>query len=482
MRLRQRGGQAAVMMALSLTATFALLGFTVDVGSSYYQKQKALAAAESAALAAATYAANAGGITCNTNGVTCNGTLTSCSSITTGALYAGCQYAEQNGFAASAIQLAANTNTPPCAPCTTPSYWVQAVVSTTNHNLFLGIAGVPTAAAINAQAFAGVNSSTTGGSGSSVPADCMWVLDPSDPQSLLVSSGGVTLSSCAAQVNSTANQSGTVNGWQPTNEAANANGSSTLSGTFNVVGGASYNQNYCPSGGPFKCAAASVADPLANLRQVNEATDIGTTSCTQSSQYNPPNGTTVIPSGIYCGGINIGNSNATVSFQTGGIFEIRNGNFTISNANGTVTGTNVMFWFTNTSNSSTVHTAADPVITINTSAVNFSAPSSGTFKGILFYGDRNGKTPTTTVANGATYNAIQAGASPNLTGTFYFPVGGILYSGQATNNNGHIALIAYSIEINGQSALTWDSSGTYTGLATYGATSGTTTYTPSLIQ
>ncbi len=469
--MNRESGQTGVMMALGLTVLFGLVGFTVDVGSSYYTKQKAQAAAESGAMAAAAYA-KANGITCGTNGITCNSTLTSCSNIVSGVLYVGCQYASQNGFPMSAISMAANTNTPPCNPCTTPGYWIQAKVSTTHNNLFMEVAESATAN-INAQAFAGVTGSTgsTGGTGtgSSVPATCIWVLDPTDKQTFLVSGASMSLSGCTAQINSTATDP--VNK-QPSNSAANANGSSTLTGVYDVVGAGDYNQNYCQTGGPFVCGAASVADPLAGLRAVNEATDIGTTSCTHTSQYNPPNGATTIPSGIYCGGINIGNSNATVTFQTGGIFEIRDGGLSISN--GSVSGTNVMFYFS----TSTPSTTADPVVNINTSSVSLSAPSSGTFKGILFYGNRAAQP-----AASGTNNVIQAGSNPNITGTFYFPVGNVLYSGQAGTNGGHVGIIAYRLQVNGGSAFTWDSTGTYTGLATYGSSGGTTTtYTSSLIE
>jgi hypothetical protein len=462
------------MMALSLTVVFGLAGFTVDVGASYYTKQKAQAAAESAAMAAAAYA-KANGTTCGTNGITCNSTLTSCSSITSGVLYVGCQYANQNGFPMSSISMAANTsstNAPPCNPCTTPSYWIQAKVSTTHNNLFMEVA-TSASANINAQAFAGVTGSTGSGSGSgsgsSVPAICLWVLDPSDPQSFLVSAASASLSGCSAQINSTATD---PQNKQPSNSAANANGSSTLTGTYNVVGAGDYNQNYCQTHGPFVCGAPSIADPLLNLRAVNETTDIGRTSCTQTSQYNPGNGVTIIPSGIYCGGINIGNSNAQVTFATGGIFEIRDGPLSISN--GTVSGTNVMFYFS-TANPTTT---ADPVVNINTSNVTLSAPNSGAFKGILFYGNRSAK-----IAASGVNNVIQAGSNPNITGTFYFPVGNMMYSGQAGTNGGHVAIIAYRVQFNGASAFTWDSTGTYTGLATFGSGSGTTTtYTSNLIQ
>jgi hypothetical protein len=466
----RQSGQTAVLMALSLTALFGVVGFTVDVGASYYTKQKAQAAAESAAMGAAAYV-KTNGITCGTNGITCNSTLTSCSTITSGVLYVGCEYAHQNGFPMRSISMAANNTTPPCNPCTTPGYWIQAEVSTTHNNLFMEIAGSATAN-INAQAFAGVTGSTGSGSGSGsgVPAVCLWVLDPTDKQTFLVSGASASLSGCSAQINSSATDP--VN-QQPSNSAANANGSSTLTGTYDVVGAGDYNQNYCKTGGPFVCGAQLIADPLAGLRSVNEATDIGTTACTKTSQYSPPNGTTTIPSGIYCGGINIGNSNATVTFQTGGIFEIRDGGLSISN--GTVSGTNVMFYFS----TATPTTTADPVVNINTSSVTLSAPNSGAFKGILFYGNRAAQ-----VAGSGTNNVIQAGSNPNITGTFYFPVGNMLYSGQAGTNGGHVAIISYRFQVNGASAFTWDSTGTYTGLATYGAsgTGTTTTYTSNLIQ
>ncbi len=465
--MNRQSGQTAVMMALSLTVLFGLVGFTVDVGASYYTKQKAQAAAESGVMAAAAYA-KANGITCSTNGITCNSTLTSCSTITSGVLYVGCQYASQNGFPMSAISMAANNTTPPCNPCTTPGYWIQARVSTTRNNLFMEVAESATAN-IGAQAFAGVTGSTGGtgsGSGSGVPATCLWVLDPSDKQTFLVSGAGVALSGCNAQINSTATDP--VNK-QPSNVAANANGSATLTGTYNVVGAGDYNQNYCQTGGPFVCGAASVTDPLSGLRAVNEATDIGTTSCSKTSQWSISQGNVTVPSGIYCGGINISGGNVT--FATNGVFEMRDGPLSISN--GTTAGTNVMFWFT-TSNPSTT---SDPLLNINTANVTLSAPGSGAFKGILFYGNRAAK-----IATSGSYNVIQASSVPSITGTFYFPTGNFEFSGQA-GVNGYVAIIAYRLQINGQSTFRWDSNGTYTGLVSYGTSGGTTTtYTSNLIQ
>lgn len=466
--MKRRSGQTAVMMALSLTMIFGLFGFTVDLGASYYQKQKAQAAAESAALAAASYA-KTNGVTCGTNGITCTA-LTSCSSITSTSspvLYVGCQYANQNGYPMSSISMAANTTAPPCSNCGSPTYWIQAQVSTTNNNLFLGAANIANPN-INAVAVAGVTSQTTTTPGSGVPADCIWVLDPTkgDDETFFVSGANVTLSGCSAQINTPTD--GGKNG-QPNTMAAVANGNAVLSASagagFNVVGGADNppNQTYCTT---FTCHVTAIADPLANLPDVNETTVFGSTSCTQTN-YSISQGNVTVPPGIYCGGINISGGNVT--FKTGGTFEMRDGPLSISN--GTTTGTNVMFWFSTASPT----TKSDPLLTINTSSVTLSAPSSGTYQGILFYGNRHAQ-----IAASGTNNTIQASAYPPITGTMYFPTGNVLFSGQS-GVNGYVVVDAYRFQINGQSTFKWDTTGTITGLATYG-TSTTTTYTPALIQ
>ncbi len=441
-RRNRRSGQAAVMICISLTFLFSILGLAVDLGMSYYQKQQAQAAADSAVLAAAVYA-KTNGTTCGSNGITCNSTPTACTSISTGVFYVGCQYANQNGVALSAVSMSGNTGSAPSAPGTTSGYWIKATVALSRSNLFLGFAGFKTAS-INAEATAGVT--ITGGSGTN---NCIVALDPTGAQAFFLT-GQVTLNlnGCSAQVNSSADDS--VNK-QPSNMASNANGQNTISGTINVVGGgASGQQVYCANP-PYNCHAAAITDPLASLRAFNPSTDLGTTSCTQSSTYNISQGTVTIPSGIYCGGIHISGGNVT--FQTGGYFEMKDGGLTVDN--GTTTGTNVMFYMT----SSNPATTTDPLITLNTASITLSAPSTGPFKGILFYGDRSA--PADSSGN---YNAIQAQSTPTITGTFYLPKGNIKLTGQA-GLNGYVALVARRIDIEAQSTFKWDGTGTYTGLA-----------------
>jgi hypothetical protein len=438
-----RSGQAAISMALSLTFLFSVLGFSVDLGYSYFQKQAAQAAADSAVLAASVYA-KTNGTTCGANGIVCNSTPTVCTGITTGVFYVGCQYANSNGFPLTAISMSGNTGSPPSAPGTSPTYWVKATVSTTNKNLFLRFAGFANAA-INAEATAGVVSSGGGGGTN----NCLVVLDPTGAQALFLTGQiTLTLGSCSVQVNSTADD---ITNHQPNGMAANANGQNTINGTVNVAGGsASGSQTYCANP-PFHCHTAAVADPLLGLPAFDPATVLGHTTCDQSSTYTISQGTVTIPSGIYCGGIHISGGNVT--FQTGGSFMLKNGGLTIDN--GTAAGANVMFFLT----SSNPTTTTDPLVLLSTSAITLSAPSSGTFKGILFYGDRTA--PADSVGN---FNSIQAQASPTLSGTMYFPKGNLKLTGQA-GLSGYIAVIARRVDIEAQSTFNWDGTGTYTGLA-----------------
>ncbi len=443
-----RSGQAAVSIALSLTFLFSLLGFSVDLGYAYFQKQSAQSAADSAVLAAAVYA-KANGTSCGSNGIVCNSTPAVCTGISTGVFNVSCQYASQNGFPRSAIYVSGNTGSPPSAPGTSPAYWVKVTVATTNRNFFLRFAGFANAT-VNAEATAGVVS----GGGGSAANNCLVALDSSGAGALFLS-GQVTLTmgGCSAQVNSSADD---VTNHQPAVVAVNANGQNTISGTVNVVGGsASGNQNYCANP-PFHCHSSVLPDPLGTMRAFDASTDLGHTNCDQASTYNVSQGNVTIPSGIYCGGIHISGGNVT--FQTGGYFMLKNGGLTIDN--GTVSGTNVMFYLT----SSNPTTTTDPLVNLSTSNITFSAPNSGTFKGILFYGDRSA--PADSSGN---YNVIQAQASPTLSGTMYFPKGNIKLTGQA-GVSGYVAMVARRLDIEAQATFNWDSTGAYTGLATTSTT------------
>jgi hypothetical protein len=436
-------GQAGVTMALSLFVTFSVLGFCVDLGWAYYRKQAAQTAADAAAMGAAAYA-NTNGAVCGTNGVLCQG-VTSCSSLTTSSsLYAGCQYAVANGFTDGAhgqsVGMQGGTGTPPNGPSNSMNYWIQATVSESVPELFLGMAGFHTAT-VNARSTAGV-----GGGGGQVVQDCIYVLDSTGSQAFFGSGSttSVALQNCSMYVNSTASST--------TNQNANAfvtNGGATVSvsgsGNIQVRGGAYTGSGFCPAG--FTCSASALTDPLASL-------PAPTFSGCDQTNYNFSSGTTTLNSTnksviVFCGGINI--SGGTVTFNPG-TYILNGGGLTINSANTVVTGSGVTFFNTATSG----HTIS-PITISGQPHVTLSAPTAGTYKGILFYQDR-----TTTYS---TANQINGYSSPNLTGTFYFPGSSVTFTGTNSGTPTYTAIICRDLTFNGGASFKWDSTGTHTGLA-----------------
>jgi hypothetical protein len=105
--------------------------------------------------------------------------------------------------------------------------------------------------------------------------------------------------------------------------------------------------------------------------------------------------------------------------------------------------------FFNTGDSS--HAVA-PVKLTGSGNMNFSAPSSGTYQGILFYQDP--------AQDYSTANQI-TGSGNVSTGTYYFPTTELDYSG--SGNAAYQALVADVVKITGSGNLTNDTTGTYTG-------------------
>jgi Flp pilus assembly protein TadG len=439
-----RRGQAGITMVVGLFVMFSVLGFSVDLGWAYYRKQAAQTAADASAMAAAAWA-NSNGAACGTNNVLCQ--TSSCSTLSTSSsLYAGCQYASANGFTDGSnnqtVVLQGGTGKPPNGPSNTMNYWVQATVTESVPELFLGFAGFHSAT-VRARATSGVG--TAGGT--TVTNDCIYVLDPSASEAFFASGSNtaVTLQNCSMYVNSTANSS--------TNQSANAyvtNGQASVTvtgaGNIQVHGGAYTDAGYCKTG--FTCNATAISDPLASLPapsfsgcdQTNYSFSSGTTTLNSSSK-------SVI---VFCGGISINGGTVTLN---PGTYVLNGGGLTIGSANTVVTGSGVTFYNTATSG----HTIG--AVTISGQPhVTLAAPTSGTYKGILFYQDR-----TTSYSTANQFNGYSA---PSMTGTLYFPGSSVTFTGTNAGTPQYTAIICKDLTFNGGATFKWDNTGQYTGLST----------------
>jgi hypothetical protein len=423
-----------IFVCLSLSVLFAAIGLSVDLGYAYMIKVNAQTAADSAAQAAARYASQ-NGITCGAGGLTCNSTYTCANPPVTPpvtALEAGCLYAKANGFLNTGnqtVSLIANNTTPPNeAGNTSPALWVQARVTQTANNSFLYLAGFHSGS-VASQAVAGVSVIP--------PIACIYVLSLTAAQALSVTgSSSITGSGCGIYVNSSNSSSAIYDTGSSSVDTTGGGKIYMVSGGFADVTGSS-------TISPTPTIAPPAADPFINL----PAPTVPTT-CDQTNYSIGNANTATLSPGTYCGGITVGG--AAVVTLNPGMYILNGGGFNNSNG-GTVNGSGVTFFLTGQHG----RTAAGMSLQGN-SYTNVSAPSSGTYQGVLFYQDRS-----ITYAAG---NAEGNSAHLDATGTLYFPTTSLSLAGDVTENK--IALIVNTLAISGSSTYDQDATGTYTGLAT----------------
>jgi hypothetical protein len=142
---------------------------------------------------------------------------------------------------------------------------------------------------------------------------------------------------------------------------------------------------------------------------------------------NPPGGAAPLQPGLYCGGLSI-NSTKTLN---PGVYVISGGTFKL-NANADITGSGVIFYLTN-----------GATIQFNGNAtMDLSAPTSGTYQGVLFFSDRT-QTNATQSFNGT--------AQSKLTGALYFPTQHVEKNGNFSGANGCMKIVADTVTLSGNS-------------------------------
>lgn len=163
-------------------------------------------------------------------------------------------------------------------------------------------------------------------------------------------------------------------------------------------------------------------------------------------------GTATLYPGVYCG-INF-NGSPTVTFKPG-LYIIKNGNWGMNG--GTYTGTGVTFYFADSSQ----------MVFNSTIKVNFSAPTSGTYSGILMY-EPAGQSQSWWYFNAGTYA---------FTGLIYTPSRAVTINSGASGTGTELTWVANTMAING--------SGTWTitpGSQAISATGTSGTGTPYLMR
>ena len=309
--------------------------------------------------------------------------------------------AAQNGFDASHETI--TVNTPPTSGPYAGKTAVEVILgSPTPRYMSALFADRPLV--LKARAVATYNSAATA---------CMLALNPSASKAALFSgSTNLQLTGCSVMANSVAA------------DALVSQGSAVISADCLIsAGGVSLNggvtMTQCPT--PVTHAPA-VGDPFKN---VPVPTDSG--GCRNS------NGAALQP-GRYCNGLSLG---GTVKLQPG-VYIVSGGDFKV-NANAKITGAGVTLYLANGSH-----------VSFNgNSSIQLSAPTSGTYSGMLLMGDR--------LSSGGK-NILNGDATSLLTGAIYFPKDEVDYLGNFSGVGGCTQVVADTIQWSGSTQIAADCS------------------------
>ncbi|MDE2303609.1 MAG: hypothetical protein KGK11_13730, partial [Sphingomonadales bacterium] len=146
------------------------------------------------------------------------------------------------------------------------------------------------------------------------------------------------------------------------------------------------------------------------------------------------------PTGTACfSGMDI---KGTVTFDPG-VYYINGGSFN-AGAQANISGSGVTFILT--SNNAGSNGSSVATINMNGGAqVNLTAPSSGTYSGILFYQDRR--------ASAGVTNSVSGNSSSLLQGAIYTPKQNLQFTGNTGMNSNCLQLVAVDVTFTGNSTI-----------------------------
>lgn len=241
---------------------------------------------------------------------------------------------------------------------------------------------------------------------------CILALNPSFSKSILFSGNStLTLKACVLMSNSVAS------------DAIKEQGSSIINVSCLVS-----------VGGTDLTAAATLTDCKAPITQAPPAADpfANLPVPTDPGNCRNDNGNTLQP-GNYCSGMGL---NGTVNLKPG-TYIVSGGDFKV-NANANVSGTGV-----------TIYLTGDSRVSINGNAtLDLSAPTTGTYSGILFFGDRSNAAAVNNTFNGT--------AGSHLTGALYFASQPVNYIGNFSGTGGCTQIVADTVLWNGNTSISQD--------------------------
>jgi hypothetical protein len=390
-RWSRRRGTVAVTTAVCLVPLIGLMAFLLDGGILMAQQRQIQAASDASAQAAAVYLYN--NYTTNL-GLDPLGKAAALAQ----------SYATTNGFSNDGVTNTVTVNIPPKSGLFIgQAGYAEVIVQYNQPRLFSAMFGSSTIPV----------TSRTVARGTYAPYsdDAVIALNPSAGGALTAAGSAKLKASATVQVDS-ANVS-----------AVNVNNTGNINApTISITG----NWTSSSSGsltGSVVTSAASSSDPLTTLAAPT------TTGLTVQPSL-PGYGSYTMSPGIYTSGITFGGGmNITMN---PGLYYIEGG-FTVANGV-TLTGTGVTIYIAPGSGAFSFQGGG---------IINLSAPTSGTYAGIVMYQDRS-NTNTISIANGTT---------TTITGTFYAPGAAINFAGGAQLSQFGSQIIANTINLSNNASV-----------------------------
>jgi Flp pilus assembly protein TadG len=379
--LRDQSGSYVLVVALMMPVLLGTAGLGTEAVWWLYKHKNMQSAADSGAVSAATAGSN---IIAQANSVTAS-----------------------YGYVNGANSVAVTVNQPPSSGnYTTASQAVEVIVSQSQPRMLSSLFGSGPVV-ITARAVAMPNTGT----------GCVLGLDPTASSTVSVSgSNNLNLINCNLYSNSNAAPS------------LNVSGSAKVSANqVGVVGSVSGASNITATNG-IKTGMRAVSDPY------DKITPTMPTYCDYTKNYNLKPGDSLPGPGVYCGNISV-NAGATLTLSAG-IYYLNGANLSVA-GNATITGIGVTLVFTGSgSNWGTATIGSNASVTLT-------APTSGTYQGIVMYGDR--KMPVGTAFS------LEGGGTQNFGGAIDLPKAALKFSGGNGTTTSCTQIIADTITFTGSS-------------------------------
>jgi hypothetical protein len=395
---RDEGGAVAIILGLTLSGLVGFAALAVE-GAQWYATYRSVRTAVDAAAISGAVAYAAG----DTSGYSTEATAV----------------AARNGYIDGTNSVTVAIHRPPSTGPNTANNGAIEIIITAPQTPRLAALFYSSSVNISARAVAGAGT----------PSMCGLALGSGNTTTVRLSGGAhVTLNQCGLGVNSTSTSSLTVSGG-----AVLTLSTLNLAGNYTTTPGATVNAS-----GGIKTGAGTIADPYSGISVPTYSGCGGGTGKAvvhaASTQYLSPN--------VYCAGLSI-SSDANVVFNPG-TYIIAGGSLSISGA-AQVSGTGVTIVLTS-------YNGSYATVSISGGAnVSLTAPTSGTFSGIAFYGDRN--------APSGTSFAFSGGSVETIVGAIYAPTYSLNFSGGNTSASPCMQLLAHDMSFSGGISLNNNCSG-----------------------